>query len=134
MISWKKYQNELIVIFSFLFMFGGYIYKTNIVANEAISAVETKKTLSDMRNVIALKKLWTDKKTSQRVAKLKSIVPISKVKWSNKRKKVKASYRDLSARELNKLISKILSLPIEIKLLTIQNISKSYSVEFKCKW
>ena len=134
MISWKKYQNELIVLFSFLLMFGGYIYKTNIVANEAISAVETKKSLSDMREVIALKKLWTDKQTSQRVEKLKAVVPISKVKWSNKRKKVKASYRDLSARELNTLITKILNLPVEIKLLNIQNISKSYSVEFQCKW
>ncbi len=134
MINWKKYQNELIVLISFLLMFGGYIYKTNIVTNEAVSAIETQKSLSDMREVIALKKLWTDKQTSQRVKKLKAIVPLSKVKWSNKRKKVKASYRDLSARELNTLISKILSLPIEIKLLNIQNISKSYNVEFKCKW
>jgi len=132
--NWKNYQNELIVLFAFLVMFSGYIYKTNTIENEAISAIETQKTLLDMKEVIALKNLWTDKKTSQRVKQLQSIVPISKVNWSNKRKKIKASYRGLSARELNSLITKILNLPVEITLLDIQDISKSYSVEFQCKW
>jgi len=132
--NWKNYQNELIVLFAFLVMFSGYIYKTNTIENEAISAIESQKTLLDMKEVIALKNLWTDKKTSQRVKQLQSIVPISKVNWSNKRKKIKASYRGLSARELNSLITKILNLPVEITLLDIQDISKSYSVEFQCKW
>jgi len=132
--NWKNYQNELVVLFAFLVMFSGYIYKNNTIADEATTAIETQKTLSDMKEVIALKKLWTDKKTSQRVKQLKSIVSVSKVKWSNKRKKIKASYRGLSARELNSLVTKILNLPVEITLLNIQDISKSYSVEFQCKW
>lgn len=132
--NWKNYQNELVVLFAFLVMFSGYIYKTNTIADEATTAIETQKTLSDMKEVIALKKLWTDKKTSQRVKQLQSIVSVSKVKWSNKRKKIKASYRGLSARELNSLVTKILNLPVEITLLNIQDISKSYSVEFQCKW
>lgn len=130
----KKYQNELIVLFSFLLMFGGYIYKSSIIKDEATSAIETQQSLSDMKEGIALQKLWSNKQISQRVEKLQSIVPISKVVWSNKSKKVKASYKNLSAMELNTLITKILNLPIEITLLSIQNISKSYSVEFQCKW
>ena len=111
--NWKKYQNELIVVVSFLVMLGGYFYKMNIEKQEALTAVESKQTLADLKEVIALRKLWSDKRTSQRVEKLKAIVPLTKVKWSNKSKKLKASYKNLTAREINTLISKILTLPIE---------------------
>ena len=132
--SLKRYQNELVVLLAFLLMLGAFMYKNGQISSQAEDAATTKQAVSDFKEIVALKKIWADKKTSKKVEKLKDIIPASKVKWSNKSKKVTASYKGLTAEELNKLVTKILDLPVEIKKLKIQNIASSYDVEFKCKW
>ncbi len=132
--TWKSYQNELIVLAAFILMLGGYIYKYTQVSSQRNDMIEVKRSVEEIKEVVALKKVWADKKTSKKVNKLQSLVPASKVKWSSKSKKITASFKGLSATELNKLVTTILNLPIEIKKLKIQNIASSYDVEFKCKW
>lgn len=132
--SWKRYQNELIVLIAFLLMFIGYIYKQTELTSKKEFRSESNYVLTEIKEVIALKKIWSDKKTTQKVGKLKTVVPQSKVKWSKKRKKVKASYKGLSDKELNTLVKKILNLPIEIKMLKIKNVGSSYDLELKCQW
>ena len=84
--------------------------------------------------MIALKKIWSDKKTTQKIKKLQTLIPESKVRWSSKSKKLTASYKGLTASELNKLVTKILNLAVEIQKLKVQKTDSSYDVEFKCKW
>jgi len=43
-------------------------------------------------------------------------------------------FSTLSASELNKVLSKILNLAVEIQKLEIKKIGPSYTMEFKCKW
>jgi len=132
--SLKRYQNELVVLLAFLLMIGAFLYKNGQISSQEKYATITKQAVSDFKEIIALKKIWADKKTSKKVEKLKGLIPVSKVTWSNKGKKLTVSYKGLTAPELNKLVTKILDLPVEIKKLKIQNIASSYDVEFKCKW
>lgn len=132
--NWKRYQNELIVLTALLFMFMGYLYKHTQVSSQREAMVESKHALEEIKEVVALKKIWSDKKTTQKVAKLKTLIPESKIRWSKKSKKVTASYKGLSDKELNTLVTKILNLPIAIKKLHIKNVASSYDVEFKCQW
>jgi len=132
--TWKRYQNELIALAAFVLMFIGYGYKAVQVSSQADTMASTKHSVGKIKEVIALKKIWADKKTTKNVEKLQTLIPISKVQWSSKSKKVTASYKGLSAKELNKLVTKILNLPVEIQKLKIQKIASSYDVEFKCKW
>ena len=132
--NWKRYQNELIVLIAFMFMFMGYLYKHTQVSSQREAMVESKVALEEIKEVVALKKIWSDKKTTQKVAKLKTLIPESKMRWSKKSKKVTASYKGLSDKELNTLVTKILNLPIAIKKLHIKNVASSYDVEFKCQW
>jgi hypothetical protein len=132
--TWKRYQNELIALAAFVLMFIGYGYKAVQVSSQADTMASTKHSVGEIKEVIALKKVWADKKTTKNVEKLQTLIPISKVQWSSKSKKVTASYKGLSATELNKLVTKILNLPVEIQKLKIQKIASSYDVEFKCKW
>jgi hypothetical protein len=122
------------VFLAFLLMLGAFLYKNGQIASQEKYATTTKQTVSDFQEIIALKKIWADKKISKKVEKLKDLIPAAKVAWSSKSKKVTASYKGLTASELNKLVTKILDLPVEIKKLKIQNIASSYDVEFKCKW
>lgn len=132
--TWKRYQNELIALVAFVLMLSGYGYKMVQVFSQAETMAGAKHSVVEIKEVVALKKIWSDKKTSKKVDKLQALIPASKVKWSNKSKKVTASYKSLTATELNKLVTKILNLPVEIQKLKIQKIASSYDVEFKCKW
>ena len=132
--TWKRYQNELIALIAFVLMIGGYGYKAAQVSSQAEMMAGTKHSVAEIKEVVALKKIWSDKKTSKKVEKLQTLIPASKVKWSNKSKKVTANYKSLTATELNTLVTKILNLPVEIQKLKIQKIASSYDVEFKCKW
>ena len=131
---WKRYQNELIALVAFVLLLGGYGYKMAQVSSQSDTMAGAKQSVGEIKEVIALKKIWSDKKTSKKVDKLQTLIPASKVKWSNKSKKVTASYKSLTATELNTLVTKILNLPVEIQKLKIQKIASSYDVEFKCKW
>lgn len=132
--TWKRYQNELIALVAFVFMLGAYGYKTAQVSSQAQSLASAKHSVAEIQEVISLMKIWDDTRTGKKVEKLQTIVPSSKVTWSDQNKKVTASYKNLTAAELNTLVTKILNLPVEIQKLKIQKVASSYDVEFKCKW
>jgi hypothetical protein len=115
-------------------MFGAFLYKNGQISSQAENATSTKQAVSDFKEIVALKKVWADKKTSKKVEKLKVLISAEKVKWSNKSKKVTASYKGLTAAELNKLVTKILEMAVEIQKLEVQKTASFYDVEFKCKW
>ena len=132
MIQLKRYKNELIVGFSLLLLLIAFMYKQGVVSNQTDASTGT--SLQELKEVIALKKVWGDKKTTKKVDKLKTMVSPSKVKWSRKRKKLTVSFSNLSNQELNKVIVKIMNLAVEIQKLEIKKMGASYQVEFKCKW
>lgn len=131
---WKRYQNELIVLAAFVLMLGGYIYKNVQISSQAETILEASRSVDEIKEVVALQKIWSDKKTTKKVSQLQTIIPEHKVKWSSKNKKVTATYKGLTTSELNSLVTKILNLPIEIQKLRIQKLASSYDVEFTCKW
>jgi len=132
--NWQRYQNELIVLGAFLLMLGAYMYKHNQVTAQTTQASSTQHSINELKEVIALKKIWADKNVLKKVNNLRGLVAPSKVKWSKEKTEVDASYTALSSNELNTLTTKILNLPAEILLLDIKKTGSSYNVEFKCKW
>jgi len=130
----KRYMNEILVILSLLFMFAAYFYKHHQVSQQTIQNMETKQMLSQLKEVISLKKIWKNKKVTKKIKELKNIVSSSKLHWSQKQNKITATYTKLSSSELNKLTTKILNTPVIIRLLDIKKIGETYTVEFKCKW
>ncbi len=132
--NWKRYQNELMVLGAFLFMFSMYLYKQNASSSQSGENNNVAQTIVEIKEVVALTKVWADKKISKKVEKLRTVVPVSKVKWSIKARKVTALYKALKPSELNKLTSKILNTPVVIDKLDIQKTGSSYNVEFKCRW
>ena len=132
--SLQRYQNELIVLFVFVLMLLAFSYKHTQVTVQGSNAVQIQNEIVDFKEIISLKRVWGDKGITKKVAKLQKLIASDKVKWSKKSKKVTAIYTDLTAAELNKLVTKILSLAVEIQKLDIQKKSSTYDVEFKCKW
>ena len=132
--NWKLYRNELIVGLSLLLMLSGLFYKNTQVSSGTQEMLSNKHTVREFRELIALQKTWANKNISKKVDKLEKVVPVSKVKWSKKGKKLTTVYKGLDPKELNKLMTTILSMAVQIQELKINRNNSSYDVEFKCKW
>ncbi|MDQ1325510.1 MAG: hypothetical protein QG564_634 [Campylobacterota bacterium] len=132
--SIKRYQNELIVLVALFMMSGAYLYKYEQVFKQAENANSMKRSVDEFRETVALQKIWGNKNTASKVDQLQGLIPESKVKWSKTGKKLTAIYENLSASELNKLVTKILNLAVEIEALSIHQSGSVYRVELRCKW
>ncbi len=130
----KRYQNEWIVLTAVVLMLFAFAYKQSQLASQKALMSDVTKTSEELKEVIAMQKIWADKKTAQHVNKLQTLAQPSKLKWSSKSKNVTALYKGLTPRELDKVVSKILTLPVEIKKLSVENKDVLYDVEFQCKW
>ncbi len=134
-INLKKYQNEIILLISILFMLSAYIYKTGKINSFETGKIEVASSLSAVSKISSLKDLWGDKKLSTKVPKLKTIVNSSKVKsFSIKSKKLKARFINLTIVELTLLLQKISNIAVEITILDVKKNNDLYNMELKCKW
>jgi len=134
MMRLKAYKNELIVGLSFLLLLITFTYKQihSSGQNGAISSAGI--ALQELKEVISLKKIWGDKKIPKKIEKLRSIAAPSKTKWHVESKKLSVSFQGLNTKEFDRLIVKIMNLPVEIQKLNIDSSGSIYNVEFKCKW
>jgi hypothetical protein len=130
----SKYKYELIVLLSFMVMGGAWFYKHQQSLHFVSQKSELESSIYTLQEVIALKDIWGTKSISKQLDRVKGIVPKQKVKWSKKGKKLTASFHDLTPKELNKLLSKLFNVAVQIETLHIKRESSSYSMELKCKW
>jgi len=130
----RPYRYELAVGLSFLLMLMAFVYKNTQVSSQAEQLFAMKQEVREFKEIIAHKRVWGDKGLSKKIDKLQSIVPASKVTWSKKGKKLTARYKGLSAKELNRLMTKVMSLAVQITELDIAKSGENYNVECKCKW
>jgi len=131
---WRRYQNELIVLGALLLMLSMYLYKQNAMSSQSGEVDRVTQSIEAINEVVALKKMWADKKINKKIEKIKVLIPASKMKWIKKNKKITARYTEIKPSELNKLITKILNTPVLIDKLDIEKTNASYKVEFKCRW
>ena len=130
----NHYRNELIVGFSFILVLIAFFYKNTQVSSQAEQLFAMKQEVRDFKEIIAYKKIWGDKGLSKKIDKLQTVVPSSKVRWSKKGKKLTARYVGLTPKELNKIMTKLMSLAVQITELDIAKSGENYNMECKCKW
>ncbi|SFV71184.1 hypothetical protein MNB_SV-13-776 [hydrothermal vent metagenome] len=128
------YKNELILALAFLLLVSAFFYKEHIVSNDGSSANDTVQLVQDIKESIALKALWGDKKLTKKIESLKFGISPSKFKWSRKGKKLQAVFTSISGKELNMLMKKIMNMAIEIQKIDINKMGSAYTLELKCKW
>ena len=136
MMTLQRYKKELILFIALLFALFAYLYKlsanTYVVENRA----DIQRQIMQINSITLLKEQWGGKKLANKVKVLKTIVPSSKlVSFKKKSKKVVASYKNLTGKELSKVSNKLINMPLQIVLLNIKQSAKNqYTMEFTCKW
>lgn len=132
--NWRAYQNELIVAVAFVVMLMAFGYKQSASSGQAKAREEMQRSVNEINEVIDLKAIWGDKNLPKKIAELKNSIASSKVNWTEQRGKLKASYKELTALELNQLGKKVMNLAVEIERFEIKKNKTVYDVELQCKW
>jgi len=134
MTQWKVYKNELLIGATLLLLLIAFFYKQGQIGQQNGGMSATESSLQELKEVIALKKVWGDKKITKKMDGLKKMVPSSQIKWNRTGKKLTASFKNLNPNMLNKVISKIMNIAVEIQKLEVKKIGAYYQLELKCKW
>jgi hypothetical protein len=111
-----------------------FFYKETRLSLQEEQLSSIKQEIKDVKKIVALKRVWADRHLSQKIDRLQSIVPASKVKWHKRGKKLTAGYQDLTSKELNKVMTKLMNLPLQITSLNIVRKGENYMMECQCKW
>ncbi len=131
---WKRYQNEIIVLVAFVLMAAGHLYKSSSANTLDLVKAEVALSATEVGEIIALKKQWGNEKLTESVNKMNLNIAPSKIKqFSIKSKKLQASYRGLSDKEMNGIILKLQNIAVQITKLGVKHQANSYNVELGVK-
>ena len=132
---WKRYQHELIVLAAFLLMVIAYFYKSSSADSLDRVKMEVSQLATEVGGIIALKKQWDDPNLRKQIEKLKQGVAPEKIgTFTVKSKKLTASFKNLSDKEMNSIIIKLENVAVQIVALKVKRQNSSYSLGFICKW
>jgi len=131
---WQRYRNELIVAAALLFALSAFLYKHAERTEMAQSNQQMAKEFALLKETVSLKKIWGDKQIGKKVDRLKNLVDPSKLIWQKKGRKLHMELHDLSASEVNKVVTRLLNIPVQVQKLKSEKTGNMYSMEIVCKW
>jgi Ca2+/Na+ antiporter len=134
--SLKRYQNEMMLVLAAVFLLVAFMYKQTQRAKMSEANQQMAKEITVFQETVNLKKIWADKKIPKKLEAVQKLVPGSKVKWRKKGKKLTASFTDMLPSDINKVVTKILNIAVELESITIEQdqSGKHYKMEIRCKW
>jgi len=136
LIHLKRFKSELILLLALGAMVVAYGYKYRAHMEVTQEKQRIQQEIKEISEVSELKQLWGNKKIGKELNGFKTIVSKEKVKSFEKRsRKMRAVYRDVSVKELNKIVKKLFKTPVQITNLSIEKQGKErYNMELTCKW
>ena len=92
--------------------------------------------LSQIQETIVLKKLWRNNNQKKALITIKSTLPADKIKrFHLERAKASIELSGLSGKDLNRLLSRLSSLPLRFKSVKIERYrNEVYALECLCAW
>jgi len=130
----KRYQNELILLSAVIFLVASFFYKQVQRAKMSEVNQQMVQEISIFQETVSLKKIWDNKRVSQKLESIKKLVPSSKIKWQKKGKKLTVKFTDMRPSDINKVVTKLLNIAVQLESMKIEKNGKYYQMEIKCKW
>ena len=132
----NKYRNEVIIIVSAILLLIAILYDGSTYAMFASRSDEVSSTLAKKRDISTMNKLWQDKKIAEKLKRVESEVPKSKINtFEIKRKSAHMILDGLTGNELNNIVSKdIASVGVQIIDMAVDRNGDKYKLEVNCKW
>jgi len=125
-------KKMIILVASLFFLLASIAYELYTKQEYLKIKEELKQESYEIKNIIALKKLWSTKKLRDKIDKILAEIPNKKVKF--KRKSFELVAQNLSYRELNFALNKFASIPLQFKKLNIKKVGENFNLECLCEW
>ncbi len=123
---------NIILIFSIILLVASILFSFNTKKNYFKTKEEILRESKDIKETIALKKLWDAKGLKSKIEKVINKIPNKKVHF--KRKSFEFSATNLNYRDLNHILNKFASMPLEFKKLNIKKVGSNFNLECLCEW
>lgn len=131
----RKYKNEIILLSGIVMLVAGVIYQWQMSASLDRSIREISDTKREISETITLQKVWSTKGIKQKLSQLHATMPPSKIKtYAQKKSKLTIELHDLASNELNKISTKIASIPLRIKEFSVLRDGDQYTLKCRCTW
>lgn len=132
----KSFRNELTILLVTIFTGYALFYKISISNIYIEKQREIKRSIDEINRIIELKRFWRDRAIHKRALEFKNIVSEKKISSFKKRtKSVEVRYRDLSSKDLNRIVKLLVKNPFIIDNLKIDRDNRElYSMELRCRW
>lgn len=130
-----RLNRSLLILLGILFVIGSvfFDYKQKRDFNQNISQLQSEQ--KEIESVAKLQKMWLAKGMIKKINKIANSVSASKkVNSTVKRSKAKLKFKNLTYSELNRVLSKLASLPVRFNYLNIQKEKNNYLMECSCVW
>jgi len=128
-------KNSLIIAIGALFLIASIIYSYTQKKSYIKTIYETTIQANEIKQIARLQKLWGAKKVTTKLHKaLKSLPSDKKIETKIYRSKATLNFKNLTDKELNKIISSLARLPVQFKNLNITRMEEKYSMECLCVW
>jgi len=118
-----------------LFLLAAWGFKSYETQRLERTREEVTQTQRQVRETLALKRLWEAKGIDKKIEGLKKLIPAAnRKKFLKKKRSLEIRSTDLEGRQLNRILSKIGALPLQVKTLRISRKKDRYTLECRCKW
>lgn len=128
----REYKNEIFVIISIVFLVFAIYYNKKQETNYLNTKKASLEKVKSIQEVVLLKKIWSNSKTTKEIDKIKRIQKAKK--WKKKGKKISINYINISSNNVNKIVTKFLNIGVSIDKLKISQNAKNYNMEIICSW
>ena len=127
-------KNLILLTISLIFLIGSIAFSFTQKKEFANSLERVKKDTLEVNSVASLQQLWKAKGVKSKIEKILKPIASSKKSLLFKRSKVEIKLKNLSDRELNRVLTKLAMLPISFRKLQVVRRGEQFSLECLCVW
>lgn len=127
-------KNLILLTISLIFLIGSIAFSFTQKKEFANSLERVKKDTLEVNSVASLQQLWKAKGVKSKIEKILKPIASSKKSLLFKRSKVEIKLKNLSDRELNRVLTKLAMLPISFRKLQVVRKGEQFSLECLCVW
>ncbi len=128
-------KNMIALAVGFMVLIGSIFYSITMKKSYQKSLQEAKTQIVEIKSVASLQKLWKAKGEIKKINKILQFVPSNKkAEITVKRSKAILNFKNLTDKELNKILTKLAMQPIQFRKLNISRSGEKYSMECLCVW
>lgn len=127
-------KNIVLLAISSIFLIASIAFSYMQKKSFNASLERVKQESIEVKEVASLQQLWKAKGIKSKINKILNPLPSSKKSVIFERSKVNIKLKNLSDRELNKVLTKLSMLPVQFKKLQILRSGELFTLECLCVW